>query len=677
MVQEMELVMAREKIFVFVVCGGIEHLETLHYSLAALRKYSRCKIIVLTDSSRNEIPVAHDNIVDIKTPDSFTHHQASIYLKTALHRFLPKGNLYCYLDADVVALHEQVDAVFDEYLPPITFAPDHCVANQFSLSAMRCGCSEKYRAWEKELKSLFLKYKDLSRPPENLEKKERLLKKLDALKKNKLHHSWISLRYNMSRAIFKLDNDNFLDKRTRIWTDKNGQTVLYEKNVKSSLEMIESTTPYRIEKEQGKKWLRDGLDVFDARCTHLHEAILKEFGIAVNEQDWQHWNGGVFLFDERSAEFLDSWHEKTMRIFKLPEWRIRDQGTLMATAWQFGLQQHKTIPTRFNLIADYEHQQIKHLGDLAFEVERNKHKEIIQPAFIHIYHHWADKKWDVWQAVEKNTGILTDADASTINSLWIGNELSKLELLTIHSFLKHGYRFRLWLYEPLQTSLPEAVIVADAHTIIPREKVFRYKNKSQFGHGKGSVAGFSDIFRYKLLYDKGGWWVDMDITCLKPLDIDEPYFFRKHHELNVVGNVLKCPRGCELMKRCYEEASSAVDEHNTDWHKPIDILNKNISDLQLQPYIVNHISNQDRWDDTSRFVYGEQPVPPEWYFIHWQNEEWRNQALSKKDFYFKSALAKQLSAYGLYEPPKSKFAELRNTLSFLPLSRKIRRRFLD
>src|SRR5690606_17267238 len=170
-----------------------------------------------------------------------------------------------------------------------------------------------------------------------------------------------------------------------------------------------------------------------------------------------------------------------------------------------------------------------------------------------------------------------------------GKTLSKIELLTIHSFLKYGYRFRLWLYEPLETPLPNGVILADAHEIIPREKVFRYKNKNQFGHGKGSVAGFSDIFRYKLLYEKGGWWTDMDITCLSPLFHEKTYFFRKHHQLNVVGNILKCPKNSVLMKRCYEEAINEIDENNTDWHKPIDILNKHINELQLQLYIVNDI----------------------------------------------------------------------------------------
>ncbi|MBL7777703.1 MAG: hypothetical protein JNK66_05310 [Chitinophagales bacterium] len=661
--------MNRENIFVFVVCGGVEHIDALHYSLKALRRVSKHRLIVLTDSLRNEIAIEHDDIIDVATPEKYNHHQASIYLKTGIHKFLPKGNLYCYLDTDVIALDESADDIFNEYAAPITFAPDHCVTDQFSPSAMKCGCAEKFEFWETELKFLFSKYKDLSRQPENLEKKRRLEKKLADIKKNPFYYKWISFRFNFSRNIFKLDDDNFLDKRKNLWIDRNGQPILYEKDVQSAVEAIESTTLYRLDKIDGKRWLREGLDVFDARCNHLKEAIKMEFDIDVITTNWQHWNGGVFLFDDSSVGFLESWHQKTIQTFELTQWKTRDQGTLIATAWEFGLQQHKTLPKKFNLIADYGHKKIQHLGSLTFEFGD---MEIVKPALIHIYHHWADLKWEVWNEVERTTGIATDPDASTVNGLWIGNKLSKIELLTIHSFLKFGHRFRLWLYEPLETKLPEGVLIGDAHQIIPRENIFRYKNKSQFGHGKGSVAGFSDIFRYKLLFDKGGWWVDMDITCLKPLDYEKPYFFRKHHNLNVVGNVMKCPKGSELMKRCYDEAFAEVNEHNTDWHKPIDILNKHIEALNLKGYIVNDISNQDRWDDTGRFIYGATDVPKNWNFIHWQNEEWRNQNLDKENFPHQGKLASLLSQYGLFEPPKSRWQEWINEWQFSFFYRKIK-----
>lgn len=648
----------KEKVFVFVVCGAQEHIDTLHYSLAALSKVTKYPIWVVTDSSRNEMPVVHTHVLDVRTPERYDHHQASIFLKTGLHNYLPSGNLYCYLDTDVVAVRKGVEKIFDQYISPVTFAPDHCVADQFSPSAVRCGCSEKFNAWEKELKELFIKYKDLIRTPENEEKKARLLHYLEEAKKDKLGYKILSLRFNAARKIFRLDDDTFLNKEEHYWHDKNGAPILYENPVQSSVEMIESTTPYRCESDRGGIWTREGLNVFDARCTHLMEGIQEVFGVEVKDAQWQHWNGGVFLFDDNSHRFLQSWHDKTLKIFDLPGWKTRDQGTLIATAWEYGLQNQPLLSRRFNLIADYMHRNIEHKGDLVFELKREQQE--IRPVFAHIYHHWADKKWDVWQAVECATGIEIDSDSQTINGLWIGTSLSALELLTIRSFLSFGYRYRLWLYDRLDTPLPDGVIVADANEIIPRERVFSYRHKNAYGHGKGSYAGFSDIFRYKLLYEKGGWWVDMDVTCLRPLDFSQVYFFREHHDLKVVGNVMKCPRHSELMRLCYERATVEVTEHNTDWHKPINILNEGMNELGLDKYIVRGVSNQDRWDVTSRYIWTDAELPPQWYFIHWQNEEWRTQKVSRTSFYYRSALACLLRSYHLAEIPASRMAEVVN-----------------
>jgi hypothetical protein len=251
-----------------------------------------------------------------------------------------------------------------------------------------------------------------------------------------------------------------------------------------------------------------------------------------------------------------------------------------------------------------------------------------------------------------------------VNGLWIGTSLSKVELLTIHSFLAAGHSFRLWTYESIETVLPNNVTLCDANTIIPSTNVFTYKNTNAYGHGKGSVAGFSDIFRYKLLYEYGGWWVDMDVTCLKPLDFEAPYFFRNHHHLEVVGNVMKCPAKSELMLRCYEEAIQTIDENNTDWHKPIEILNRFIEAFGLQEYIVRDVSNHDQWEVTSLYILKQNKIPESWFFIHWQNEEWRSREIDKTLFYYKSSLAQLLAKFGLVVLPTSFIGKSINLLKF-------------
>jgi hypothetical protein len=624
---------------------------------------------LLQISSRNEIPVSHPNIIDYKTPENYSHHQASIFLKTGLPQFLPTGNRYCYLDTDIVAVGKNADSIFDHFVSPITFAPDHCVTDQFSPSAINCKCATEFAVWEKELKQLFKIHKDLIREPENEEKKAKLLHYLEEVKKDRLGYWLLSWRFNLARKIFKLNEDTFLNKQEHFWHDKNGAPILYEKNVQSSVEIIENTSPYRCQTDQQGIWTINGKNVFDCRCNHLTEAIKNTFAIDIQEEQWQHWNGGVFLFDDSSRDFLNAWHEKTIKIFSLPEWKTRDQGTLIATAWEFQLQSHPTLSRKYNLIADYLHLNIEHRGNLSFHFKKEQLN--IKPEFIHVYHHWADKRWEVWQAVEQATGITIDTDTQTINALWIGKRISKLEMLTIHSFLAFGYRFKLWLYEPLENTLPKNIIIGDANEIIPKEQVFAYKNKNKYGHGKGSYAGFSDIFRYKLLYEKGGWWVDMDVTCLKPLDFDKQYFFRNHHELKIVGNVMKCPKHSKLMKYCYDEAIATVTEENTDWHKPIEILNNNIAKLGLEQYIYRNISNEDKWDSTSKFIWTNEELPDHWHIIHWQNEEWRAKKVSRNSFYFKSTLAKLMRTHQLIDIPSSRMAEIINTLKHSSLSRKL------
>lgn len=98
-----------------------------------------------------------------------------------------------------------------------------------------------------------------------------------------------------------------------------------------------------------------------------------------------------------------------------------------------------------------------------------------------------------------------------IQSLWIGAPLSKLEQLTIQSFLHHGHAFHLYTYAKVG-NIPAGTVVKNGGDILPPECIFRDDH--------GSVAGFSDWFRYALLAKRGGFYVDMDTVCIKPFQFD-------------------------------------------------------------------------------------------------------------------------------------------------------------
>ena len=212
---------------------------------------------------------------------------------------------------------------------------------------------------------------------------------------------------------------------------------------------------------------------------------------------------------------------------------------------------------------------------------------------------------------------------NTIHGLWIGRRLSKLENLTLRSFVRHGHEFNLWAYDELEEKLPPGVTLRDASLILPRERIFlKAETDPAAGVGRKSYGPFSDLFRYKLLLDHGGIWVDMDLTCLRPFDFREPYVFRAH-PIGLMGNLIKVPPASELMRLTYEHANKVANE-DISWLTLNKILCKYAQLLQLTPYIRKDIINEGSLADAITGFAGSRyrAPPPNWYGIHWGNEFW-------------------------------------------------------
>ena len=140
-----------------------------------------------------------------------------------------------------------------------------------------------------------------------------------------------------------------------------------------------------------------------------------------------------------------------------------------------------------------------------------------------------------------------------IQSLWIGGKLSVMEQLCISSFISNGHTFHLYTYGEIK-NVPKGTILKDAAEIISPDKIFKYQDRDTY-------AGFADVFRYKLLLEKGSYWVDTDVVCLKPFTNRSDYVFAKTKRRKLFGNLnqifrvqsclIKAPPGSDIMKYCY------------------------------------------------------------------------------------------------------------------------------
>lgn len=384
------------EVFVFVVCGSAEHISTLHFSLAALKRFSKKPIWVVTDTVRNAAAIHHDHIIEHATPEHLSHHQASIYLKTRLHRILPGGNLYCYLDADMIALTEECDAVFSQWIPPVIFAPDHCTIRTFSAAAVHCRCEEHWDSNRQLFKLVNARYDRNTQinHPAITQQAARIREYFDYLKNNSWKHWLTVLRYHLSGRYFSLNDEFYYDKKEKCWYNRQHHPVLYE----IDYEAIARDTGFTFDARRNTWLNRHGDDIWVNECGHLIQYIQEDLGITIAERNWQHWNGGMFLFQDSSHAFLDRWHQHTMQIFDNPRWKTRDQGTLAATVWEMGLQHHPTLDKKWNFIADY----YKHGLDFREngEFTDDGWHTTRCPAFVHIYHHFGDEQWPLWRFVK-------------------------------------------------------------------------------------------------------------------------------------------------------------------------------------------------------------------------------------------------------------------------------------
>jgi len=146
-----------------------------------------------------------------------------------------------------------------------------------------------------------------------------------------------------------------------------------------------------------------------------------------------------------------------------------------------------------------------------------------------------------------------------IQGLWVGNELSVMEQLSIASFLRNGHEYHLYVYEDVKT-IPSGTTIKDGNEILPAARIFQYKQQA-------SYAGFSNFFRYRLVLERGGWWVDTDTICLKPFDFEAEYVFSSEFAMGqefINSGIFKAPAGSDVISYAWS-VCDAKDPNAIVW----------------------------------------------------------------------------------------------------------------
>lgn len=132
-------------------------------------------------------------------------------------------------------------------------------------------------------------------------------------------------------------------------------------------------------------------------------------------------------------------------------------------------------------------------------------------------------------------------------TFWHGRALSLYERACLSSFVIRGFEVELWAYDDV--AVPAGVRRMDARAILPQSRL------DGFVHG---IAAFSDLFRYRLLARRGGWWIDTDVVCLRG-DIGFPTPFYAWQGADLVNNaVLRLRRGSPLARALVERAEAVL-----------------------------------------------------------------------------------------------------------------------
>jgi len=121
------------------------------------------------------------------------------------------------------------------------------------------------------------------------------------------------------------------------------------------------------------------------------------------------------------------------------------------------------------------------------------------------------------------------------NALWIGGDLGPISAACLSSFLRRGHRVVLHCYD-VPKDAPQGIELSDAESVLPTSRIIRHK-------ATGSFSLFSNLFRYELMQQSRGLWIDCDVYCVRAIVRTGDYVIGWQTPTSLNGAVLRMPSG--------------------------------------------------------------------------------------------------------------------------------------
>ena len=123
------------------------------------------------------------------------------------------------------------------------------------------------------------------------------------------------------------------------------------------------------------------------------------------------------------------------------------------------------------------------------------------------------KQYPLYSKVKKNgleVSLIKKPKRDVVASLWIGDYLNELSELSINSWLRLDYEVHLYIDT---LNIPKTFSI---HKDSGQLKFFKASDILKYNK-KEDILPFSDLWRFKMIFDTGKTWLDADMYLLKPL----------------------------------------------------------------------------------------------------------------------------------------------------------------